>query len=130
MHSHEIPAESQQNDYQQLRKKLLSHFKEMGAENRIEYSKESDDYFESNESEGDLLEKFVELYDNDVFWRELARRLASQEVIEEVGLDAFQKMDEAEKMQKLAEAVERYEDELGEHGFEHLALLKGKNEEN
>ena len=84
MHSHEIPGEPQQNGYKQLRKKLLSHFKEMGVENRIEYSKECSDCWESSESEGNLLEKFIERYDNDVFWRELARRLASPEIIEEI----------------------------------------------
>jgi hypothetical protein len=36
MHSQE--TEDKQNDYKLLRKKLLSHFREMDADDRIEYS--------------------------------------------------------------------------------------------
>lgn len=71
MHSHEVGR--MENEYKKLRKKILASFKEMGANDRIEYSKIYDDYFELQSYHSNLQEKFVKPYDQRNFWDELGK---------------------------------------------------------
>jgi len=45
MHAHEARPEARTNAYQQLKKRLLSYYRDMGMQDAIEYARELDDYF-------------------------------------------------------------------------------------
>lgn len=119
MHAHEVGIIS--NDYKALRKKILSYFKEMGADDRIEYV--NDNYYETKEYDELLHEKFIEPYDQENFWEELAEQLASRDAIKAVGMEAFKKMDWLERMDEIDKAKEKYQEEFEKHGIENLKIL-------
>lgn len=122
MHSHLEGPEQRHAQHEELRKKLLSYYKEMEAEDIIEYSKESNDYYETNEYEEYLHEKFITPYDHQSFWDELIDRLAERDVIKEMGSEKFKSMDGMERITKLANAEEKYVNEFENHGLEHVKI--------
>lgn len=122
MHSHEIGEKN--NKHKILRKKLLSFFKEMGADDLVEYSSELKDYFELGEYDAELHEKFIDPYDDETFWEELIDRLARRDVINKIGQNEYQKMDGFELAKLILTASEPYENEFGKTGLDNLLLVK------
>ncbi len=128
MHGHDI--EHNNNAYKTFRKKILSFFKEMGADDRIEYSKEHDDYYELDSFDSDIHAKFIDPYDDQSFWEELIDRLGERDAVARVGIDRFQKMDYLERAQILSESTEVYSNEFNEHGLDHLNITCEKSKAN
>ena len=62
--------ETDNNEYKALRKRIMSHFKEMNAENKIEYSREHDDYYELDSFHAEINETFISPFENIFFWEE------------------------------------------------------------
>src|SRR5436190_10857547 len=98
MHSHAIGEEQHHHEYEKLRKKILSHYKDMGAEDIVEYSEESDDFFESSDYDDYIHEKFIDPYDNENFWDELTDRLAERDVVNDSGLEKLKSMEGIERV--------------------------------
>ena len=61
----------------------------MDTTDRIEYSKEFDNYFEKQPYDTQIHEEFIEPYDENTFWDELIERLAVRDVIARVGENAI-----------------------------------------
>ena len=66
-------------EYKALRKKLLSHYKEMNSEDRIEYVDEDDEYYEFSNYDDEIHSKFIHDYDEKTFWDELTSRLSQRD---------------------------------------------------
>ena len=128
MHGHDI--EDNNNAYKTLRKKILSFFKEMGADDRIEYSKEDDDYYELTPFDSSIHTKFIDPYDDQSFWEELIDRLGERDAVAQVGVDRFQKMDYLERAEILSETTKCYADEFNEHGLDYLKITHEKSKAN
>lgn len=124
MHSHEI--NDKDNAYKILRKKILSHFKEMNLEGQIEYDKKSNDYYELEPYDAQLHEKFIDSYDQKIFWDDLADQLATRDVITEFGLEKYNKMDGAERVTRIIRATELYVNEFGKNGLDNLKIISKK----
>lgn len=125
MHSHLVDPEGTHHEHEALRKKLLSYFKEMQAEDIIEYAKESDAYYEANEFDNYIHEKFISSYDEATFWDELMDRLAVRDVIKDIGIEQYQSMEGLDRITKLEAARERYANEFEQHGLEHVKIDHG-----
>lgn len=120
MHSH--TTELKPNDYQALRKKLLSFYKEMDAEDITEYCKETADYYESRDYEERIHQKFIEPYEEECFWDTLTDRLAERDVIRALGMAAFAALEGMERIKKLDEIAQHYANEFEQHGLEHVQV--------
>ena len=120
MHSHE--TDNKHNEYKVLRKKILGYFKEMGAENRIEYSNKLDNYFETESYDTEIQEKFIDPYDEETFWEALIDRLGKRDVINQMGVDAFEKMDWLERAEIISEVCDSYANEFSQQGLKNLQI--------
>lgn len=123
MHSREVHSRSA---HHALRKKFLSYYKEMEAEDAIEYATEDDEYYESRVYEEDMHHQFIDPYDEEVFWEALADRLAERDLIKTLGLESFRSLDGMDRAMKLSKVAEQYENEFEQHGLEHIAVSRGK----
>ncbi|KTC86538.1 hypothetical protein [Legionella brunensis] len=125
LHSYTI-KEAEPDEYEVLKKNLLSYFKEMDAEDKIEFSLEFNDYFEKADYEDYLNEKVIQPYENELFWDELIHRLGERDMINAVGMERYSKMDAIERIKRIEEIKEQYANEFEKHG---LANLKIKSDD-
>ena len=115
---HEEEEREATKPYNELRKKVLSHHKEMGMAEAFEYSPEHDDYFETAAYEEQAPHmRFIEEYDEQVFWIDLASRLAHRD------LAAGETLSAKELTKKLVELIARYEEEFAENGLANIQLV-------
>ena len=121
--SYKEGPKEQEDPYKALRKKILSYYKEMGAEDIIEYSKEFDDYFELREYDEAIHDRFIDPYEANVFWDELIHQLGKRDVINAVGGRAsYYALDIEERISKVSVAEEHYANEFEIHGLNYLKV--------
>jgi hypothetical protein len=123
IHAHDEERETR-SPYKELRKQVLSHHKEMGMAEEFQYSEEFDDYFESRDYEDRAPQmRLIEEHDEQTFWSTLAdqlarRGLAAKEMLSTKGSD-----NDEERVMRLFESSERYEEEFAEHGLDNLRIV-------
>ena len=120
MHAYAIKKEDYHKEHGVLKNKLLSYYKEMGADDLIESSDQLDDCYETNEYEQHILNKFIKPYEDAFFWDNLVDRLAERDLIKFVGAESYSKMDLIERMAKLNELKDRYLNEFKQNGIDNL----------
>ncbi len=111
------------NDYKTLRKKILSHYKEMSAENKIEYSSEFGDYYELDSYDTEMHEKFISPYENNFFWDELIDRLGRRDFIDAIGIDAYEALPPIERAEGSYKEQNKYRKAFEESGLQNLKML-------
>ncbi len=126
MNSHLVPPDKGHKAHDELKKKLMSHYKEMGAEDIIEHDKDLDGYYELRVYEEYLQEEFIDPYDDDTFWEELIDRLSERDIIRQIGEEALRNMDGMERVKRLGEISDFYAQEFEEHGLSRL-IIKEEN---
>ena len=122
MHSHAIKQEDRHLEHETFKKKILSHFKEMEADDVIEHSKESDDYYEVSAFDDYIHGKFINAYEENVFWDQLIDRLAERDVIKNIGIETYKSIDGMERIIKVDKVKEYYANEFEQHGLEHVKI--------
>ncbi len=122
--AHEEVEQEETRPYRELRKKVLAHHKEMGMAEAFKYSPEDDEYFETTAYEASAPHmRFIEEYDEQVFWEELANRLAEQDFVAEEMLRAEGSRSEEERTERLLELTARYEEEFSENGLDNIQVV-------
>ena len=106
--------------YRELRKKLLSYCKEMGLDDRFQYT--DGEYYETGDSEFKLHEKFIDEYNKETLWDELIAQLSTRDFVKEVGTDEYQKMDSEKRISGITKYEHQYIDEFNKHGLDHLKI--------
>tara|TARA_R110000868_G_C10885184_1_gene763229 strand:- start:202 stop:648 length:447 start_codon:yes stop_codon:yes gene_type:complete len=124
MHSHTVSDDERHQEHEALIRKIYAYASSMDAEDKIEYSKRFDDYFERDDYMEDLHEKFIDPFEEATFWDELIDRLGKQDAILQHGADKLQKMEPMERITKIEDAKEKYTDEFEKHGTKHLKINK------
>jgi hypothetical protein len=122
MHSHAIGETQHHHEHEALRKKILSHYKEMQAEDIIEFSEELDNFYENSDYDEHIHEKFIEPYDDQTFWDELIDGLAERDLVNDIGIEQFRSMEGIERVMKVEEVKERYANEFEQHGLKHVIV--------
>ncbi len=123
IHGHDVEEHEEKKPYTALRKKVLSHHEEMGMDEEFEYSPQDDEYFETAAYEEDAPHtRFINEYDEQMFWSELASRLARRDLAAEGMLSAEGSLSEEEWATKLFEITAHYEDELAENGLNNVRV--------
>lgn len=113
--------------YDDLRKKLYALASDFGCDDKITYSKEDDDYFETRYFEMESPHReFIEEYDNEVFWSQLIDRLATRDAINEVGEDAFSNGSIENRFAILGKHEEIWSAEFEKNSLDNLAIKSGK----
>jgi len=68
--------------------------------------------------------RFVEAYNEQVFWEELSSRLAHRDLAAEETLSAEGSRSDEERVTRLFEITDRYEEELAENGLDNLRIVR------
>ena len=124
MHAYAIRQEDFHHEHEELKNKLLSYYKEMGAEDLIESSKELNGFYETNDYESLVIDEFIQPYEDAFFWDELIERLGKRDLLKACGKDQFTKMEIIERLGKIEEMKEQYQIEFENHGIDNLEIKK------
>lgn len=125
MNSHKYEPDPESVPYEDLEQKFMAFAKEFGFDNLVEYSKKMDKYFhtsEYEESESDM--QFIDEFENDCFWDKLSSNLAKRDLLIEIGVEEFEKMEPIERFQKVDEIAEKYNEEFEKNGIRNLMVSK------
>jgi hypothetical protein len=122
--SDEEEPRAETEPYGALRKKVLSHFREMGMGEDFQYDQQADEYFETSEYEARAPHvRFLSEYDERMFWSQLADRLAARDLAANGTRNTEQAVGAEERLVRLFEAIEAYEEEFAEHGLDHVRIV-------
>lgn len=121
IHAHETEPTDETKPYADLRKKVLSYHKEMGMEEAFQYVAEDDEYYETADYEMNsphmaLIDEFSETS----FWETLATRLAQRDLAAQEAIGTAEPLPPEERVTKLWEIEERYQEELSENGLANI----------
>jgi hypothetical protein len=122
MTAHDIEERKETKPYAEIRKKILSHFKEMGMEDC--YRQEGDEYYETAEYEADSESmQFIEEYNEDFFWEELASKLADRDFYQKY---KGQEVDMHTRISEITKFEEVYFNEINQNGLDNLVIAGNK----
>lgn len=113
---------AKQHEYEALKQKFLSYFKEMDASDKIEFSSDLNEYFETAEYEKSLNDTLIEPFEHELFWDELIQKLGERDVIRTIGVEQYRRMNFIDRMKKVEEVKKQYAQEFDKHGLEHLKI--------
>jgi hypothetical protein len=89
IHAHEVELTDESKPYVALRKKVLSHHREMGMEDAFQYAPGDDEYYETVDyEESSAHMAFIEAYEERSFWDTLAHKLAQRDLAAQETLTA------------------------------------------
>jgi L-rhamnose mutarotase len=120
LNAHKTASSDEIKKYSDLYQKILSYAKDMGFENLIVYEKDLDGYFATAEYEESEHMRYIEEFEDDVFWDALPHRLAERDLIKEVGEKKYEEMEFVERASKLVEIEYFYYKELEDNGIDNL----------
>jgi len=124
IHSHEEQPRKETEPYSALRKKVLSYFKEMGMGEDLRYDPEADEYFETAAYEERAPHmQFVDAHDEQMFWSQLANKLAERDFAEEVRTRGEVALSDVDRFVQVSEITDAYEQEFAEHGLDNVRVV-------
>jgi L-rhamnose mutarotase len=109
LNAHKTASSDEIKKYSDLYQKILSYAKDMGFENLIIYDKNLDGYFATSEYEESEHMRYIEEFEDDVFWDALPHRLAVRDLVKEVGEKKYEEMEFVERATKLVVLESIYE---------------------
>jgi hypothetical protein len=120
LNSHRTDPSDEIKKYSEIYQKVLSYAKEMGFENLITYDKNLGGYYATFEYEESEHMRYIEQFEDDVFWEALPNRLAMRDLVKQVGEKRYMEMEFEERATKLVELESIYYKELNENGIDNL----------
>lgn len=124
MHAHALKEEDRFSEHEIFFKRMMAFSKEMGAEDKILFEEDLNDYYQTRDYEAYILDQFIEPYDDECFWEELIDRLAQRDLVNAIGEDKFLKMEFLERATRLEEIKALYDHEFSEHGLQNMYMKK------
>ena len=123
MNSHTVGDNRATEPYRMLEQKFMSYAKDFECENLIKYDKKLETYFQTAEYEDlETDSRFIDAYEEEVFWEELCSRLAQRDLLEEKGQQPVKEMDPIQRMSEEDLIAERYNTEFMENGLKNLKI--------
>jgi hypothetical protein len=123
LESNKIEKDDEGLENEALHQKLLALANENGTEEGIIFDKDAQIYFMTEEKEEDY-HRYIDLYNEEVFWDVLEDALAGRDFIEKHGKKTVAEMDSKKRFILLEREVERYNREFVKHGLKNLRLVK------
>ena len=123
LHAHVVNPPD--DEYTALIQKFMALAKDYECDDLVNYDEKqkryepTNEYFFSDEIHGPMDE-----HDDGVFWDILVDRLARRDLMQEIGLKEYAKLDRLERSRRLLKALEKYNDEFSTHGLKRLELPK------
>jgi hypothetical protein len=111
-------------EYEEIENYIFSFAKQFGLDEYVddEESKKGKFYPTRVFEEETDVQKLIEEYDEETFWDELIDRLGDRDFWRHYSKDEIQKMTQEERFEKLYEFIDKWADEINEHGIERLKI--------
>ena len=91
----------------------------------IEYAENLKMYFPTKSME-EIIHLLVDIYDESVFWEELAHNMAEKDFHKKYGEELIEQMTMKKRFLLIQEFVEKYIKEFEANGIENMVIKKGK----
>ena len=105
----------------ELENHLYSFYKNYDMDEWIEFSAKMGCFFPTSEFE-DAMGDFVDNYDDFVFWKQLAERLARRDLEKELGFDKVEAMGYVELTSLMSPLIDKYTNEFMNKGVERIFI--------
>lgn len=112
-------------EYEEMQKYILSLAEDFGFEKYVDKKNVGDGKYYPTMgfiTETDI-EDLIDEYNNDTFWGELADRLGNRDFIKKYSEDDWKKMDVEERITKMVDETEKYDEEFSENGLDRLEVV-------
>lgn len=128
LNAHSSVEREDTKKYSELIQKIFSYAKQMGYEDLIVYDKHLEGYYATREYEenGEQM-RFIEEFEEDVFWDALANKLAWRDLVQQEGVEVVEKMEFVERGTKLMDLESWYQEEFTENGLTNVKVVKEKS---
>ncbi len=125
LHAHKAEEPPKTKLYRDLEQKIFSLAKDFGYEELVEHAAAQDRYYPTRalEENGPAMD-FVEDFEEDAFWSQLAKHLSERDLRREIGEQQLEALDRGELWELLEVHETKYWDEFQRHGVERLEITE------
>lgn len=109
--------------YAEIAQKVFALAEPFGCADQVEVDVNGQLFLNEKITQGPVLKK-LEQFADEVFWSELASRLAERDIRAEAGKPEDDELDD-EEVDRLVNLEEEYWREFEEHGVDHIVMLRG-----
>ncbi|MFQ3543718.1 hypothetical protein Q7A53_06505 [Halobacillus rhizosphaerae] len=107
---------------EEIRELVLSRYKEANLEDKVVYQEEMEIHDLTIDYESELLDQYIEEYDEFSFWDKLVEKLTEKEMVQTFGADVVSAPLTDEMLKTQLELEEKIGQELEEKGITNLHL--------
>ena len=110
--------------YKDIFQRIYSYAKDFGYEHMVEYIENRNEYVQDDDfKHRSSLHEFIDEYDNDSFWTELANRLIDRDLIRQLGSEKrFFELEVQERIELEYPIREKYEEEFYKNGLDNVKI--------
>ena len=127
LNAHKVGNENHHTEYKLVEQKFWAAAHHSGKfDDLVDYDETHDMYWPTRAFEDDLDEKgFINEYDNDTFWDELANRLARRDAVKQSGgIEKFADLSGEERLMRMFGFEEAYNEEFVRYGLERIYIKR------
>jgi len=117
--------EDHDEELDSLENYLYSFYKNFDMDEWIEFSAKMGSFFPTPEFDESMGE-FVDNYDDFVFWKQLAERMARRDLENELGVEKVEAFDYTELMAHMEPIIDKYTAEFMDNGVDRIYLSEKK----
>ena len=99
----------------------------MDVKSHLKYSKDLEEYVETESYEEEIYEKYIDPFEDAFFWRELIDRLAKRDLINKIGFEKFETMGVFKRADLIHKGRLIYQEEFESSGLDKISLIKDSN---
>jgi hypothetical protein len=124
LNAHKTREDTEIDRYKELEQKILSHVKDFGLENFVEWDPNYHEYHYTREfEERSPAMEFIEEFEDETFWDELINRLRMQDLIEKYGEQTFSEMDVHTRFEKEEGFTANYSAEFEKNWLQNVRVF-------
>lgn len=128
LNSHDTEDDPEKKKYSELIQKIYADSKAMDCEDILEYAPEQNQYYATLDyEENSAFRKYVDKFENNVFWDSLALDLSRRDFVQQEGYENIKNMGDEERMTKLFELKDWYDNEFADNGLDNVKVVKEKD---
>jgi len=121
--AHQTDKPQDRKHYQDFEQKIFAYAEAFGASDLIVYDEKYKQYFPTREyDENSPVRPFIDEFENDCFWTELAERLSDRDMLRELGEKKIRRMTAQERFMTHQEFEQKYQEEFEKHGIDRLQI--------
>ncbi|MGQ9618640.1 MAG: hypothetical protein ACUVUG_06745 [Candidatus Aminicenantia bacterium] len=110
-------------EFEELEQYIYSIGKKSGFSNMIDYDEDSEIFLPSDNFEDEVMD-YIDNYNEEIFWQILITRLTMRDMVRELGENAFEKLDNEQKTNRMIPIFEKYASEFSKNGIENLEVKR------